>query len=78
MPYTFNELCEEARRLAGTVHGGFLWIRVAGPNAAGTGIEVEVHPGCLAEANARGVDPNNIISSAYPVTVTGESDPIPA
>jgi len=78
MSYTFDELCREACRLAGTVHGGFLWIRVAGPNEAGTGIEVEVHPGGLAEAEARGVEPGHVIDCAYPVQVIGESDPIDA
>jgi hypothetical protein len=78
VPFTSEELDAEARRLCGTTHAGFLWIRVAGPSPDLTHVQVEVHPGGLSEAVARGIDADASIASRYPVRITGESDPVPA
>jgi hypothetical protein len=76
--FTSEELEAEARRLCGTTHAGFLWVRSAGPSSDLTHVQVEVHAGGLAEAAARGINADAAIASRYPVRVMGESDPIPA
>jgi hypothetical protein len=76
--YSQSELVRESQRLGGTTHGGFMWIRVVGPSPDLTHLQVEVHPGGLAEAAARNLNPNDVIESRYPVIVTGEADPRPA
>ena len=76
--YSQTELVREAQRLGGTTHGNFLWIRVIGPSPDRTHLQVQVHPGGLAEAAARNLNPNDVIESRYPIIVTGECDPMPA
>jgi hypothetical protein len=73
--FTAQELRAEADRLSTAHVDAFPRIKVIGARFDGSGIDVEVAAGTLAEAERLGVDLSDLFSRRYPVTVLGEADP---